>query len=120
MLLAAALGTASPCTGFYSYLPADPTTEVGFSVEVQPTALSILYLDYGQLFARRQNRPDGIIHIFDSGPGGANFWLACSGSDAFLTVDHDDHNPMARVYRLVRTRGDIWSEAKKRGWRVGD
>ena len=120
MRLAVALATASPCSGFYSYLPTDREQEVGFSVEVQPTALSVLYLDRGQLFARRQNRPDGIIQIFDTDPGGVNYWLACSGNDAFLTVDHDNYYPIVRIYRLVRTNGDIWAEAEKRGWKVGD
>ncbi|WP_230279775.1 hypothetical protein [Croceicoccus sp. Ery15] len=118
--LAAALSTASPCAGFYSYLPTDRDAEVAFSVEVQPTALSILYLDYGRVFAERQNRPDGVIQIFDPGPGGVNYWLACGDRDAFLIVDHDAYHPTTRIYRLVRTQGDIWAEAAKRGWQTGD
>jgi hypothetical protein len=118
LLLAAGLSTVAPCKGFYSYIPADREKEVPFSVEVQPTAISVLYTDYSRVFAERQNRPDGVIQFYDAGPGGVNYWLACSGEDAFLTVDHDDYHPNARVFRLVRTTGDIWAEARKRGWKV--
>ncbi|MGN6155404.1 MAG: hypothetical protein ACTHN4_06685 [Sphingomicrobium sp.] len=120
LAIAAALAANSTCSGFYAYLPKDRDKEVPFSVEVQPTALSIAYLDYSRVFAERQNRDDGIIQIFDSGPGGVNYWLACSGSDAFLTIDHDEYNPTARVYRLTRVQGDIWFEAKRRGWPTED
>lgn len=120
LLLAAAIAATSPCAGFYAYLPADRDAEVAFSVEVQPTALVIAFLDYSRVFAERQNRPDGVIQVFDTGPEGVNYWLACSGQDAFLTVDHNSYHPTARVYRLVRTSGDIWAEAEARGWQVGE
>lgn len=120
LILASALAATSPCDGFYSYLPTDREAEIAFSVEVQPTALAISYLDYGRLFAERQNRPDGIIQVFDSGPGGVNYWLACSGEVAFLTVDQDEYHSMARVYRLVRTQGDIWAVAQIEGWDIDD
>jgi hypothetical protein len=120
LAIAALLAANSTCSGFYAYLPKNREKEVPFSVEVQPTALSIVYLDYSHVFAERQNRDDGIIRIFDPSPAGVNYWLACSGDEAFLTVDRDDYNPEARVYRLTRVQGDIWSEAKRRGWPVGD
>jgi len=120
LLVAAALTSASPCTGFYSYLPIDRDAEVGFSIEVQPTALAITYLDYDRVFGERQDRSDGVIQIFDRGVGGVNYWLACTDRDAFLVVDHDEYHPTARVYHLVPTQGDIWTEAAKRGWKVGE
>lgn len=116
----AAVASSSPCSGFYAYIPGDRAKEVAFSVEVQPTALAISFLDYSRVFAERQNRPDGIIQIYDEAPGGVNYWLACSGQEAFLTVSPDDYHPLPRVYRLARTAGDIWAEAKRRGWQVGD
>jgi hypothetical protein len=116
----AAVVSPSPCSGFYSYIPPDREKEVAFSVEVQPTALAISYLDYSRVFAERQNRPDGIIQIYDQAPGGVIYLLACSGHEAFLTVSPDDYHPLPRIYRLARTGGDIWAEAKRRGWPVGD
>lgn len=118
--MAAALAANSACSGFYGYLPSNREEETPFSVEVQPTALSILYLDYSRVFAERQKRDDGVIQVFDPAPGGVNYWLVCSDDEAFLTVDHDQYHPTARVYRLTRIQGDIWSEAKRRGSSTGD
>lgn len=120
LILAAALSVPSPCTGFYSYLPDDREKEVPFSVEVRSTALVVAYTDYSRIFAERQDHPDGVIQIFDHGPGGVNYWLACSGQDAFFVADGDEYSPTTRVWRLVRTQGDIWAEAKRRGWEVGE
>lgn len=120
LLLAAAVSTASPCNGFYSYIPTDRENEVAFSVEVQQTALVVAYTDYGRIFAERQNKPDGIIQIYDRGPGGINYWLACSGDEAFFVADGDEYHPTARIWRLVRTQGDIWAEAERLGWDIGE
>ena len=120
LLLAAAVSTASPCNGFYSYIPTDSETEVAFSVEVQQTALVVAYTDYSRIFAERQNKPDGIIQIYDRGPGGINYWLACSGDEAFFVADVDEYHPTARIWRLVRTQGDIWAEAERLGWDIGE
>ena len=120
LLLAAAVSTASPCNGFYSYIPTDRETEVAFSVEVQQTALVVAYTDYSRIFAERQNKPDGIIQIYDRGPGGINYWLACSGDEAFFVADVDEYHSTARIWRLVRTQGDIWAEAERLGWDIGE
>ena len=120
LILAAAVSTASPCNGFYSYIPTDHENEVAFSVEVQPTALVVAYTDYSRIFAERQNKSDGIIQIYDRGPGGTNYWLACSGDEAFFVADADEYNPNARIWRLVRTQGDIWAEAERLGWGIGE
>ena len=118
ILLAAAAAAASPCQGFYSYIPDDRDAAVAFSVEVQPTALVVSFADYGRIFAERQDRDDGIIQIHDSGTNGTNYWLACSGNDAFFVADGDQYNPVARVWRLIPTQGDIWEEAERRGWQI--
>lgn len=120
LLLANALSVTTPCSGYYSYIPADRESEVGFSVEVQATALVVSYLDYSRIFAERRDRNDGVIQIFDQGPAGVNYWLACSGDEAFFIADGDDYHPTARVWRLVRTQGDIWAEAERRGWKVAE
>jgi hypothetical protein len=120
ILLATALAVNTECSGYYSYIPVDQENEVGFSVEVQATALVVSYLDYSRIFAERQNRPDGVIQIFDQGPSGVNYWLACSGDEAFFVADSDDYHPTARVWRLARTQGDIWAEAKRRGWKLSE
>lgn len=118
LLLAAAVSTASPCNGFYAYIPADRDSEVAFSVEVQQTALAVVYSDYSKIFAERQNKPDGTIQIYDRGPGGNNYWLACSGNEAFFVADGDEYHPTARIWRLVRAQGDIWAEAERLGWDI--
>lgn len=120
ILLATALAVNNPCSGYYSYIPVDRDNEVGFSVEVQATALVVTYLDNSRIFAERQNRPDGVIQIFDQSPSGVNYWLACSGDEAFFVADSDDYNPTARVWRLVRTHGDIWAEGERRGWNAAE
>lgn len=120
IMMAAALAASHSCSGFYSYLPADHEREVPFSVEVQPTAISVLYTDYSRIFAERQNKPDGTIQFYDQGVGGVNHWLMCSGNEAFMVSDRDDYNALPRVWRLVRTNGDIWKVAKEKGWSVGE
>ena len=106
--------------GFYTCIPADMQHDPPFSMEVQPTAIQMLNSDYSNIFAQRQNKAQGIIQFYDpqAGVGPANYWLMCSGSEAFLVADRSDAQPMPHIYRLTRTTGDLWAESKKRGWNI--
>lgn len=122
---AAAVATATPsvsnqCRGHYSYIPRDREKEVPFSVEVQPTSLKVQYLDFSSIFAERQNKPDGIIQIYDRETGGVNHWLVCNGSTAVFVSDRTEYDPLPTVVRLVRTSGDIFQVAKEHNWPVDD
>lgn len=106
------------CSGFYSFIPINIEKDVAFSVEIQPTAIEVLYTDYGKVFVRKSVRSDGSIRFNDE-RGGAFSNLRCDGESATLDVDADEYN-IARTYRLVKTKSDIWSVAKSRGWVLGD
>jgi hypothetical protein len=107
----------STCSGFYSYIPRDIQTEVAFSVEVQPSAVNVLFTDYSNMFGRKSMKSDGTV-IFQE-PSGPENSLTCQGDTAVLVLG-EDASSKERTYKLKRTKGDIWSVAKERGWEVGD
>lgn len=108
---------SSTCSGFYSYIPRDIQSEVAFSVEIQPTAVNVLFTDYGNMFGRKSVKADGTIVFQES--GGPENTLRCMGDGAVLVLGEDAWSK-ERTYTLKRTRGDIWSVAKRLGWKVGD
>ena len=105
--------------GYYSYIPRDLNKEVGFSVEVQPTAVEVLYADMGHIFARRQTMPDRKQTITFS-DNGSVVELTCYGEHgAAIAFLPSDGHPL-QDYDLVRTRGNIHAEYERRGWAVAD
>ena len=107
----------SACSGFYSYIPRHIQTEVAFSVEVQPSAVNVLFTDYSNMFGRKSMKSDGTV-IFQE-PSGPENSLTCQGETAVIVLG-EDASSKERTYKLKRTKGDIWSVAKERGWEVGD
>jgi hypothetical protein len=114
---APAPATAIPCSGFYAYIPPDRAKEVAFSIEVQPTAIDLKWLDYGTSFARKvvENDKSVTFHMDNGGPSK----LTCSSSGAVVVFSADAETPR-RTYRLTRSRTDIWGIARERKWAVGD
>jgi hypothetical protein len=115
-LLQAAAGT--PCSGYYAYIPRNIESEVAFSVQIQPTAIEVLWTDYGNIFTRRNRQSDG-SERFNDGQGGPFYRLICDATGASLSVEASDEGP-SRTYRLVRSRTNIWGVARARGWPIGD
>jgi len=107
-----------PCSGFYAYIPQDIEAEVGFSIEVQPTAIEVLWTDYDNMFARKNVQDDGSLR-FNDGRGGPFFHLTCSSTGATLSIEADEYNGV-RSYQLVRSDVDIWGIARARGWPVDE
>lgn len=109
---------AAACHGFYAYIPRNIEQETAFTVEVQPTAIEVLFVDYSNVFARRQNVSPSRINFSESQfPG---LWtLTCDAVGATLRMPAQGSEP-GRTVRLIRARGDIWSIARQRGWNVGD
>jgi hypothetical protein len=62
-------------------------------------------------------KSDGTV-IFQE-PSGPENSLTCQGETAVLVLG-EDASSKERTYKLKRTKGDIWSVAKERGWEVGD
>lgn len=115
--LAAAPQVSGTCSGFYSYIPRDIEAEVAFSVEVQPTAVSVLFTDYGNMFGRKSVDGDGTV-VFQE-PSGPENKLTCRGDTAVLVLGEGAWSK-ERTFKLKKTKGDIWSVAKQLGWKVGD
>lgn len=107
----------SACSGFYSYIPRDVQKKVAFSVQIQPTAVNVLFTDYSSMFARKSVKTDGTV-IFQE-PSGPENRLTCMGDKAVLILREDAWSK-ERTFKLKKTKGDIWSVAKQLGWKVGD
>lgn len=117
LLLSLASAAAVPCSGFYAYIPPNPNREVAFSIEVQPTAVDLKWLDFGTGFARKSVEKDKTVtfHMDRGGPSK----LTCSLTGA-VVVFASDAETSRRTYRLVKSRADIFAIARQRKWEVGD
>ncbi len=115
--LAAVAPASGACSGFYSYIPRDVQAEVAFSVEIQPTAVNVLFTDYGNMFGRKSVKADGTV-VFQE-PSGPENSLTCMGGTAVLVLGEDAWSK-ERTFKLQKTKGDIWSVAKQLNWKVGD
>jgi len=109
---------ATKCSGSFAYIPSNRDAEVPFSIEVQPTAVRIVWMDYSpEIFAQKHANSDGSI-VFYAENGGASY-LRCNGNRATLKLS-DQLQTNRTAYNMVRSDGDIFTVAKKRGWSVGD
>lgn len=108
---------SSPCAGRYAYIPRDFNSEVGFAVEVQPTAVSMQWTDYSNAFAEKRIQTDGsiVFHLDNGGPSE----LKCSGSQATVRFAETQY-ASPRSFRLSRVDKDIFAIAEENGWVPGE
>jgi hypothetical protein len=109
--------STSNCAGRYAYVPRDFNSEVGFSVEVQPTAIAVQWTDYGNAFAEKRVQSDGsiVFHMDNDGPSE----LHCNGSQATVQFAETQDSP-PRTFQLRRTDKDIFAIAEENGWIAGE
>lgn len=107
----------SACSGTYAYIPRDMDDEVAFSVEVQPTAVEVLFTDRGKIFAKKTVEADGLVAFQET--GGPPSHLRCSGQTATVVFPADEQTS-GGSFLLQKIQGDIWTVAAQRGWRIDE
>lgn len=101
------------CSGYYAFIPPDGTSSVGFSLEVKPTTIKTVFMDYsGNTVSRfEQVRPGVLRFKIDNG---RDTILTCTADRASVEMAQDRAGPV-RTYRLFRSQGDIFWVARSRG-----
>lgn len=113
------------CQGFYSHVPEGfhPNStkkfdSYPFSVEVQPRAVKIVWLDMVTEYVERQPSIGEIVTGYDDWSFG-NFRILCGDKGSVVLVA-DKKGEGVQTLRLFRSTGNIFAVAEQRGWPMAE
>ncbi|MBJ7438986.1 MAG: hypothetical protein JHD35_08195 [Sphingopyxis sp.] len=113
------------CHGFYSHVPdgfhPNSTRKFDsypFSVEVQPRAVKIVWLDMVTEYVEKQPSIGEIVTGYDDWAFG-NFRILC-GDNGSVVLVADRKGEGVQTLKLSRSNGDIFTVAEARGWPMAE
>ncbi|KGB52654.1 hypothetical protein FG91_03399 [Sphingopyxis sp. LC81] len=113
------------CHGFYSHVPdgfhPNSTRKFDsypFSVEVQPRAVKIMWLDFVTEYVEKQPSIGEIVTGYDDWAFG-NFRILCGDKGSVVLVA-DRKGEGVQTLKLSRSNGDIFTVAEARGWPMAE
>jgi hypothetical protein len=113
------------CRGFYAHVPVGfhPNSKrkfdsYPFSVEVQPQAVKIVWLDNVTKYVEKQPGFGEVVMGYDDWTFG-RFRILCGDKGSVVLVA-DRKGQGVQTLKLARSGGDIFTVAKARGWPMAE